>query len=144
MPSRFSHTRETAAPPEAVWSLWTDVARWPDWDTELEHASLDGPFVRGAEGRLKSRGSPATTFVVSEFGRGTGYTFVTELPLGSSLNVKRYLAREGEITRFTHEVWFAGPLALPLGATLGRRFEAALPGVMERLQGLAEAAAPTP
>lgn len=144
MPNRFSHTLTTAAAPEAVWSLWTDVAHWPNWDTELKHAALHGPFELGARGRLESKGAPPSTFIVTEFERGTRYTFTTELPLGSSLNVKRYLAREGEATRFTHEVWFAGPLALPLGATLGRRFKTALPGVMGRLKQLAEATEQTP
>jgi hypothetical protein len=143
MPKHFSHTLTTTAP-KRIWSLWTDVQRWPNWDTELEHAALHGPFELGAGGRLKSKGSPPSTFVVTEFERGTRYTFTTELPWGSSLNVKRYLAREGEATCFTHEVWFSGPLALPLGATLGRRFKAALPGVMERLKQLAEAIEQTP
>ena len=35
------------AEPDAVWKLWTDVARWPEWDVSKEIARLDGPFRAG-------------------------------------------------------------------------------------------------
>jgi len=35
------------ARPAAVWALWTDVARWPEWDVSKEIAGLDGPFEPG-------------------------------------------------------------------------------------------------
>jgi uncharacterized membrane protein len=25
------HSIETAAPPDAIWRLWSDLASWPDW-----------------------------------------------------------------------------------------------------------------
>ena len=38
------------AEPDAVWKVWTDVARWPDWDVSKEMARLDGPFEPGISG----------------------------------------------------------------------------------------------
>ena len=36
------------AEPAAVWKVWTDVLRWPEWDLTKEIARMDGPFVLGA------------------------------------------------------------------------------------------------
>ena len=35
------------AGPAAVWAMWTNVARWPEWDVSKEIARLDGPFEIG-------------------------------------------------------------------------------------------------
>lgn len=34
------------AEPAEVWKVWTDVARWPEWDVSKEIARLDGPSSR--------------------------------------------------------------------------------------------------
>ena len=137
---RFSHTVRTTAPPEEIWSLWTDVARWPDWDTELASASLDGDFGLGATGTLKPERGPASRFTIAELSPGEGYAFMIGLPL-CRLGVARRLAREAGGTSFTHEVSFEGPLSFVFGALLGGRYRWALPGVMENLRGEAEGAA---
>jgi hypothetical protein len=38
------------ADPDAVWKVWTDVARWPERDVSKEPAQLDGPFEAGTSG----------------------------------------------------------------------------------------------
>ena len=48
---QFDYSVETTAPPEKIWSAWTDVERWPQWDTELASASLDGSFALDANWR---------------------------------------------------------------------------------------------
>lgn len=134
---RFAHTLETAAPPERIWQLWTDVAGWPRWDTALSAAELDGPFTRGARGRLRSKGSPESAFMIVELEPGRSYTMAVPLLL-AELRVRRALAATPAGARYTHEVSFVGPMGWLFGQLLGRRFRALLPGVMERLRQLAE------
>lgn len=67
------------AEPAAVWKVWTDVARWPEWDVSKEIARLDGPFRPGVSGWAKQRGNlggPFTITVVDEERR-----WVTECPM---------------------------------------------------------------
>ena len=45
------------AEPDEVWKVWTDVARWPEWDVSKEIAQLNGPFGQGARGWAKQRGN---------------------------------------------------------------------------------------
>ncbi len=49
----------------AVWKVWTDVARWPEWDVSKEIARLDGPFQPGACGWAKQRGNLGGSFIIT-------------------------------------------------------------------------------
>ncbi len=133
----FAHTEVVHAPPERVWAVWTDVAGWPRWDTELASASLAGSFAEGSRGTLKPRGTPTASFTLTEVTPGQSYTFATALPLGKLL-VRRTLRSGPEVT-FTHEVRFTGLSAPLFGALLGRRYQRALPVAMARLREIAEA-----
>jgi Polyketide cyclase / dehydrase and lipid transport len=66
------------AEPAAVWALWTDVARWPEWDVSKEFARLDGPFEPGVTGWGKQRGNLGGTFTITSVDPGRGW--VTECP----------------------------------------------------------------
>jgi Polyketide cyclase / dehydrase and lipid transport len=136
---RFAHTVGTVAMPGDVWAVWTDVDRWPEWDTELESASIEGVrLAPGAGGTLRPERGPTSSFVVSEFEPERGYAFTTQLPL-CKLVVRRRLGEDGNGgTAFTHEVSFVGSLSFLFGTLLGRRFRAALPGVMENVRLMAE------
>jgi hypothetical protein len=54
-----------AARPAAVWAVWTDVARWPEWDVSKEIARLDGPFGPGVSGWAKQRGNLGGSFTIT-------------------------------------------------------------------------------
>jgi hypothetical protein len=71
---KFDHTVETTASPEKIWAAWTDVERWPQWDTELDSASLEGSFALGAKGRVKPKRGPEARFSISELISGESYT----------------------------------------------------------------------
>src|SRR3712207_563000 len=78
---RFDHTVETTAPPERIWIAWTTVRRWPERDTELISATLEGGFALCAKGTLKPKKGPASGFTISELTPGESYAFTTRLPL---------------------------------------------------------------
>jgi uncharacterized protein YndB with AHSA1/START domain len=67
------------AGPAAVWAVWTDVARWPEWDVSKEIARLDGPFEPGASGWLKQRGNLGGPFIVTAV--EPGRRWVSECPM---------------------------------------------------------------
>jgi hypothetical protein len=63
----------------AVWTVWTDVARWPEWDVSKEIARLDGPFQPGVCGWAKQRGNLGGSFTITAV--DTGRRWVTECPV---------------------------------------------------------------
>ena len=67
------------AGPAAVWAVWTDVARWPEWDASKEIARLDGPFEPGVSGWAKQRGNLGGPFTITAV--APGRRWVSECPL---------------------------------------------------------------
>ena len=129
---KISHTLTTQAAPAAIWSAWTNVENWPQWDSELVSAQLSAPFALAAEGQLTPKKGPTSRFYISQLDWGNSYTFTTQLPL-CRLHVHRFITY-GPPLSFTHEVSFEGPLAFAFKLILGKRFQKVLPGVMQQLK----------
>jgi len=68
--------------PAAVWAVWTDVARWPEWDVSKEIARLDGPFEPGVSGWAKQRGNLGGTFTITAIEDGRRWVTECPVPLG--------------------------------------------------------------
>jgi hypothetical protein len=134
---KFSHTLKTTAVPAKIWLVWTDVAHWSEWDTELRDALLEGAFGLGSIGQLTPKTGRVARFKVSQFNPGESYTLTVALPL-ASLNIRRYLKIQSDGVYFTHEVSFGGILAFVFGFLLGRRFRSVLPSVMANVKRIAE------
>ena len=39
------HSLEGPGSPEAIWRAWADVSSWGEWNPDIEHIELDGPFA---------------------------------------------------------------------------------------------------
>jgi uncharacterized protein YndB with AHSA1/START domain len=70
------------ADPAEVWKVWTDVARWPEWDVSKEIARLDGPFRPGVSGWAKQRGNLGGSFTITEVDDGRSFATECPMPLG--------------------------------------------------------------
>lgn len=70
------------AEPDEVWTVWTDVARWPEWDVSKEIAQLDGPFEQGACGWAKQRGNLGGPFTITAVDAGRRWVTECPVPLG--------------------------------------------------------------
>jgi Polyketide cyclase / dehydrase and lipid transport len=70
------------AEPAAVWTVWTDVARWPEWDVSKEIARLDGAFQPGACGWAKQRGNLGGSFTLTAVDAGRRWVTECPVPLG--------------------------------------------------------------
>lgn len=144
---RFSHTVQTTASAKDVWRIWTDIERWPEWDSELASAELRGSFRLGAVGHLVSKQGVQSRFLISQLVDNThadarSYTFTVQLPL-CRLHVHRFFSYAqrspaGKILCFTHEVSFRGVTSFFFGWLLGRQFRRVLPTVMQSVKALAE------
>ena len=79
---RFECEAVLDAGPVAVWAVWTDVARWPEWDVSKEIARLDGPFEPGVSGWAKQRGNLGGSFTITAVEAGRRWVSECPVPLG--------------------------------------------------------------
>lgn len=133
----FWYTMETTASPDKIWSVWTNVSKWKNWDTGLKDASIKREFGLGARGIIISLEGRKSKFKVVEYEEGKSYTYKTKLPLGS-LYVKRYLRTENDLTTFTHEVWFKGLTGGIFAKAFGQKFREMLPDVLSNIKKIVE------
>src|SRR5438045_9694412 len=53
--AEHSHSVDTTASPEAVWAIWSKPESWPEWNPDVEEVKLDGPFVAGTTGSMRTK-----------------------------------------------------------------------------------------
>ncbi len=51
---------------QIVWQWWTNIEKWPQWDTDLSEAAVLGELAVGAQGRMKVADDALVSFIVSE------------------------------------------------------------------------------
>jgi hypothetical protein len=57
---------ETTASPEAIWRLWADVPRWPDWIADIEPIEISGPFAAGSMISMTPIGQAPVELLIEE------------------------------------------------------------------------------
>jgi uncharacterized protein YndB with AHSA1/START domain len=135
----FEYRHPTTAAPQVVWSLWTDVALWPEWDVDLDVVTLDGDFGVGTTGTLKPKGMDGFPFTITRAEPDRGYTDETPLP-GAVLRFDHDLlpAEDGIVIR--QRVTMDGPAANEYFEQLGGKIILDVPAALARLAEKAEKA----
>ncbi|MEL6132834.1 MAG: SRPBCC family protein [Bacteroidota bacterium] len=128
----FHHTEITSLSPTSIWNAWTDVPTWPEWDSGLQSATLEGGWQIGAKGKITPDKGPKVKFEVVEFVKGQSYTLKMPLPLGS-FYLHRFLTEKDGQTQFTHQIYFKGLTAGIFANSMGKRYQTLLPPVMQAL-----------
>jgi uncharacterized protein YndB with AHSA1/START domain len=127
------HTAETAAAPEAVWRILSDLDEWASWDTSMEWVRLEGPFQVGSEVTMKPKGQDPITSVIVEATENQRYadqTSMGEVTLRFSHTLQ---PRAGGGTRVVHRLEISGPAAGEVGPELGPAITEDFPEAMDAL-----------
>ena len=132
------HEEETAADPAAVWALWEDPARWPQWNHEIPSARLDGPLAHGATARVRFRRGIPVKFRIVEFEPGRSFTDEGRLP-GARMGHEHVVSVGDDGTvRIRNRIYIDGPAARLYVLLMGRRVRRGLPRFVARERALAE------
>lgn len=103
------------APPEAVWSVLTDAARYPDWDSGV--VRVEGAIALDAKIKVVSAVNPGRAFPVRVADLTTNERMMWRggMPLGLFKGVRTFtLTPQGDgVTKLELREEFSGPL-LPL------------------------------
>jgi hypothetical protein len=124
---------ETAASPEAIWRLWSDVAGWPEWNADIERIEISGPFAAGSALSMTPVGQDAVELRVAEAVERD--LFVDEANLGDVVvrTIDRVERLEDDRSRVIYRVGIGGPAADGVGPEVGPRISADFPEILAAL-----------
>jgi len=113
------------APIEVVWSVFTDVERWPTWASSFTSVELvDGPMRLGAKARIRQPGLPTVIWEVTKWEPGRSWTWTATSP-GARTEASHVLIRVGDRTVAEQSIIPSGPigrLAALVWRSLTRRY----------------------
>jgi len=129
------------APAEEVWSLFTDVERWPTMIESYESVRrLDsGPLRVGSEAIIKQPRLPRARWKVTQLQSGCSFVWETASP-GITTAGGHLVEPHGQGAMVTLTLRQHGPLARLAQALLGRRTRRYLSMEMEGFRRTAESA----
>ena len=114
------HTERSSATPAAVWALWEDPDRWPDWNDQLESAELEGGLVAGATAWVKFKRGGRMRFTVVEAEPERLFLDEAKLP-GCRFGHEHRVEPAGAGCEITHRIYVKGPTAAVFSRLLGRK-----------------------
>jgi uncharacterized protein YndB with AHSA1/START domain len=100
------------ATPERVWSILTDAAAWPNWDSGV--TKVDGRVALGEKLTVAVEANPGRSFPVKvvQLSAPERMVFLGGMPVKLFTGRRTYsLVPEGNGTRFTMREEYTGPLA---------------------------------
>lgn len=120
MNREFRSSRHVDAPPERVWEVMVDVARWPEWSPTVTSAERldDGPLGVGSRVTLRQPRLGKATWTVTEVVAGRGFTWEARAPGLRSVATHEVVA-EGDGSRVRLAVTQLGPMGA-VAATVWR------------------------
>jgi uncharacterized protein YndB with AHSA1/START domain len=124
---RVEHVIQIDAPPHVVWSVTTDVERWPEWTPTVTSVRRVGsePFGLGSVTRIKQPAQPEAEWVVTAFENGRSFSWESRRP-GLQFVGTHVISDDGAGTTNLLRVEATGLLAILLWPVLRRATQRAL------------------
>jgi hypothetical protein len=133
-----SHTERSSATPAAVWALWADASRWPEWNEQLESGELDGELAVGAGAAVKFKRGGKMRFTVVAVEPERLFLDEAKLP-GCRFGHEHRVEPAGGGCEITHRLYLEGATSGLFSRLFGRkRMEKSVVSFIERERELAE------
>jgi hypothetical protein len=115
-----AHSERSSATAADIWALWSDPARWPDWNEQIERAEVDGELRVGTELRIKFRRGGTVRFTVTELEPERRFVDEARFP-GARLRHEHRLSQGRSSVEIDHRIYLEGPLSGFWALMMGRK-----------------------
>jgi hypothetical protein len=129
---------ETTASAAAIWRLWADVQRWPDWNADIEHIELSGPFATGSKISMTPIGQEPVELHIEEAIEPELFIDVAELGDVVVRTIHRVQRRDDDRNLVIYRMEITGPAADRVGPELGPEISGDFPQTLAALVGRAQ------
>jgi hypothetical protein len=134
----YEHSTEADVATDAIWKLWTDVAGWGEWNTDIEHVEIDGPFDKGSTITMTPNGDdPVELHIVDVRDK---QLFVDEAEFGGIvIRTSHHVEQlDADTARVTYRTEISGPNADEMGPQVGPAITGDFPETIDALIRLAQ------
>jgi|307.fasta_scaffold256290_2 hypothetical protein len=122
---RYSYETETPVSAEKLFRTKTDIAHWPDWDSELEATRLDAPLRAGSPFMLKPKGGPKVAMRIEAVEAPRRFVDLAFLPFAKMRTSTELLpGATAASTRIRVVIEVFGPLAFLWDRVVARKLAA--------------------
>jgi uncharacterized protein YndB with AHSA1/START domain len=128
------HSVETAATPESIWRIWSDVPHWPAWNAGIETIELRGAFATGAEFFMTPPGQRRLRSVLTEVRAPELFTDETRVGDLTVVVAHRIEPAHGGRSRVTYTVTATGEGADEVGPVVSADFPNVLAALVARAE----------
>lgn len=122
----FSIAVEIPAPQPLVWSVMSDVERWPEWTAGISRIQClsPSPIQIGSRVRIHQPKLPPALWQVTELNPGTGFTWVSRAPgvRVEGRHTAEPIAMGSRVTLSIHYRGLLGPLLARWTGELNDRY----------------------
>lgn len=129
---------DTAASPDVVWRVWSDVNRWPQWNPDMNESRLDGPLKLGATGMINTKSGGKHDVVVTQYEEGRSFELESTALPGTKMAIRATITPSGSGSRITQGFEPRGLLAPVVGPMMSgqilKTFNAVLNGLKKRVE----------
>lgn len=126
------HTVEAEVSPEAIWDLWADVPRWPEWNADIESISIDGPFAAGSTVAMTPRGQGTVELRIAEAQEGELFVDEAEVAGTRVRTTHRLEPLAAGGVRVSYRLEAVGPAEAELGPAITSDFDETLAALVAR------------
>ena len=116
----------------AVWQAWTDVANWPQWDSELAYCEPPKTFAAGNHFVLKPKSGPKVKLTLSAVEPLQHFTDSCRFP-GAIMYDEHQLIETDAGIQITNTIRVTGPLRKFWAWLVARKVAASVPTQTDNL-----------
>jgi hypothetical protein len=140
--AEHGRSRETSAPAEKVWQIWSDTSTWGEWNPNVTTMDMPPPIALGKTGVMNTPAGRHHHMKVVDVQPGRSFTLETSV---IPLSTFRFMCRVepvGEGTRISQTVKVVGPMGWLFDPMMGDRIAQDFDKLLDGLAKKAEAASP--
>jgi uncharacterized protein YndB with AHSA1/START domain len=137
--AEYGSSVETAASPEQVWKIWSDMSTWGDWNPNVSTMEWTGGFVQGSEGIMNTKAGQHHKMKLAEVQPGRYFALETSVVPGTRFRFNCRVENVDGKTKISQTVEIKGPLGPIMQGMMGPQVSKEFPVLLANLARRAEA-----
>jgi hypothetical protein len=137
--AEYGTSLETAASPERVWKIWSDMSTWGDWNPNVSTMDWHGGFVSGTDGVMNTRAGQHHKMKLLDVQPARFFALETSVVPGTTFRFNCRVEPAGGKTKISQTVEVKGPLGPILQGMLGPQVSKEFGTLLANLANRAEA-----